>query len=170
MPGVLFLCRALSILPSKVWTVMQRRSPHAQVQAPHGLPSSSSDPLGSCFRVDVVDSDLWLASFGFSLSPAQDEEWQMAWNTIKIVKCILTQMKRLMTRGTAKTCSTSWTRTEFEENKDWCFGIRERDKTSAKNPKQCKKLVELVRSVSSKAPKPKVVGLFDNHFLSCVAY
>ncbi|XP_062200206.1 uncharacterized protein LOC133902900 [Phragmites australis] len=152
MSCILFLCRFLSILPS---AAPPRRSLPAQGQVPQSLPCASSDPLGSGFRIDVVDCDLWSASFGFSLDPArgkecpdgfeqhEDDELHDSDDEIDDMR----HRKKLfykLDRGSR----------EFEENNVPFIRSRKKNKANSKNPKECKK-VEPVKSVSSNVPKLK---------------
>ncbi|CAL4925511.1 unnamed protein product [Urochloa decumbens] len=158
LPGFLFLFRTLSILPVPAEasaTPPQRQSPPVQVRLHQSSPRSSSDPLGSGFHIDVVDSDLWPASFGFSSEAArsseypddlqrhEDEEVQDFDDEIDDMR----HRKKLfykLDRGSK----------EYEENNVTLRHRRNRDKANAKNPKECKK-VEPVRSDSSNVPKLK---------------
>ncbi|TVU30322.1 hypothetical protein EJB05_21936, partial [Eragrostis curvula] len=154
LPGLVVLFRALSILPSHDNAAAARRSPPVQVQLPQSSPCSSSDPLGSGFRIEAVDSDLWPASFGFSLEPERGKECpdgfeQHSDNELHDSDDEIDDMrhrKKLfykLDRGSM----------EFEEN-SVPLRRRRRDKTSAKNSKECKK-VEPAESVSSNVPKLK---------------
>ncbi|OEL14685.1 hypothetical protein BAE44_0024293 [Dichanthelium oligosanthes] len=155
-PGLLFLCRALSILPSEAEaTLPQRRPPPVQVRLPQSSPRSSSEPLGSGFHIDVVDSDLWPASFGFfsettrgseypdGLQRHDDDEVQDFDDEIDDMR----HRKKLfykLDRGSK----------EYDENNVTLRRSRNRDKANAKNPKECKK-VEHVKPVSFNVPKLK---------------
>uniref|UniRef100_A0A0A9GFU6 50S ribosomal protein L18 n=1 Tax=Arundo donax TaxID=35708 RepID=A0A0A9GFU6_ARUDO len=155
LPGLIFLCRALSILPSEASAVPRRRAPPLQVQLPQSLPCSSSEPLGSGFRIDVVDSDLWPVSLGLSLDPSRgsdcpdgleqpdDDELHDSDDEIDDMR----HRKRLfykLDRGSR----------EYEENNVPLHRKRKRDKANDKNSKECKN-VETVKSVSSNVPKLK---------------
>ncbi|WVZ59365.1 hypothetical protein U9M48_009516 [Paspalum notatum var. saurae] len=147
--GLLFFCRAHSILPFETsGTAPQRRSPPLQVKLPQ---SSPSDTLGPGFHIDVMDSDLWPASFGFSSQAAcneylddlhrhDDDEVQDFDDEIDDMR----HHKKLfykLDRGSK----------EYEENNVPLRRRRCRDKANAKSPKECK--VEPVKSVSSNAPR-----------------
>ncbi|TKV93279.1 hypothetical protein SEVIR_9G215700v4 [Setaria viridis] len=165
LPGFLFLCRALSILPSEASaTPPQRRSPPVQVRLPQCSPRSSSDPLGSGFHIDVVDSDLWPTSFGFPLEAARGSEYQddLQRHDDEEVQDFddeiddMRHRKKLfykLDRGSK----------EYEENNVTLRRRRNRDKANAKNPKECKN-AEPVMSVSSSVPKlkPKRAALEDD--------
>ncbi|CAN6310735.1 unnamed protein product [Urochloa humidicola] len=154
-PGFLVLFRALSILPSEASaTPAQRRTPPVQVRLPQSSPRSSSDPLGSSFHIDVVDSDIWPASFGFSSEAAQGSEYpddlQRHDDDVQDFDDQIDDMrnhKKLfykLDRGSK----------EYEENNVTLRRRRNRDKANAKNTKECKK-VEPAKPVSSNAPKLK---------------
>nr|CAB3494385.1 unnamed protein product [Digitaria exilis] len=106
------------------------------------------------FHIDVVDSDLWPASFGFSLEAARGNEYlddlQRHDDEVRDFDDEIDDMrhrKKLfykLDRGSK----------EYEENNVTLRRSRNRDKANAKNPKECKK-VDPVKSVSSNAPKLK---------------
>ncbi|CAN6287935.1 unnamed protein product [Urochloa humidicola] len=156
LPRFLVLFRALSILPAEASaTPPQRRSPPVQVRLPQSSPRSSSHPLGSDFHIDVIDSDLWPASFGFSSEAARgceypddlqrhdDEDVQDFDDEIDDMRHHKKLYYKLDRRSK-----------EYEENNVTLRRRRNRDKGNAKNPKECKK-VEPGKSVSSNAPKLK---------------
>jgi large subunit ribosomal protein L18 len=109
--------------------------------------------LGSGFSIDVVDSDLWPASFGLLSDTAsnecpddfeqhQDDELHDSDDEIDDMR----QWKKLfykLDRGSR----------EFEEN-NMPLRRRKRDKTSGKNPKECKE-EQPAKSVPSNVPKLK---------------
>jgi large subunit ribosomal protein L18 len=153
MHGLLSIFRAFSILRPEVPVELPRGSSSVhQVQLPRRLPCSSSDPLGSGFSIDVVDSDLWPASFALLSDTTQSNECpdvseQHEDDEIDDMR----QQKKLfykLDRGSR----------EFEEN-NVPLRRRKTDKTSGKNPKECKE-EQPDKSVSSNAPKPK-----EKHFV-----
>ncbi|CAL4945295.1 unnamed protein product [Urochloa decumbens] len=156
LSGFLFLCRALSILPSEASAMPPlRRSPPVQVRLPQSSPGSSSDPLGFGFHIDVVDSDLWPASLSFSSEAARDSEYpddlqrhddEEAQDFDDDIDDMRHRKKLFykLDRGSK----------EYEENNVTLRRRRNRDKANAKNPKECNK-VEPAKSVSSNAPKLK---------------
>ncbi|KAM0915912.1 hypothetical protein ACQ4PT_010514 [Festuca glaucescens] len=66
LSAILHIFRSLSIQPS-------RTSPD-QIQLPQTSPCSNANALGAGFHIDIVDSDLWPSSFGFSLEPMLGDE------------------------------------------------------------------------------------------------
>ncbi|KAM3402267.1 hypothetical protein ACQJBY_006282 [Aegilops geniculata] len=70
---LLHVFRSLSILPSGASATPPCRSP-TQIQLPQTLPCSDANPLGVGFHIDVVDDDLWPASFGFSSDPTPGDQ------------------------------------------------------------------------------------------------
>ncbi|KAL6640924.1 hypothetical protein ACP70R_019105 [Stipagrostis hirtigluma subsp. patula] len=159
LPGLLFLFRALSFLPPEASAPPPRRSPLVQVQLLQSSPCSSSPPLGTGFRIDVIDSDLWPASLGFSSEPAlghespdgfeQHEDGGLHDSEDEIDD--MRQRKKLfykLDRGSK----------EFEENNVPLRRSRKRDKghkaNAKKNPKESKK-VEPVKTVTTDLPKMK---------------
>ncbi|GJN20895.1 hypothetical protein PR202_gb08329 [Eleusine coracana subsp. coracana] len=155
MPCLLSIFRALSILRSEASAEPRSRSPSVQVPLPGRLPCSTSDPLGSGFSIDLVDSDLWPTPFGLLSDNSQvnecpdgfeqheDDELHDSNDEIDDMR----QRKKLfykLDRGSR----------EFEENNVPLRRRRKKDKTSAKNPKECKE-EQPAKAVSSKVPKLK---------------
>ncbi|KAL6883764.1 hypothetical protein ACP4OV_011178 [Aristida adscensionis] len=154
IPGLLLLFRALSVLPYETSAAPLRRPPPARGQRPKSSPCSDSAPLGSGFRIDVIDSDIWPTPLGFSSEPAhpdgfeQREDGELHDSDDEIDD--MRHHKKLfykLDRGSK----------EFEENNVTLRCIRKRDRANAKNPKEkeCKK-VEPAKSISTDVPKLKV--------------
>ncbi|PUZ38569.1 hypothetical protein GQ55_9G207900 [Panicum hallii var. hallii] len=155
LPSLLYLFRSLSIVPPEASTTLPRRSPPVRVQLPQGSPCSSSGPLGSGFRIDVVDSDQWPASLGFLPEPVRGSEFtddfqQHEGDGVHDSDDEIDDMrhrKKLfykLDRGSR----------EFEENNVPLHRSRKREKANAKNSKECKN-VEPIKSVSANVPKLK---------------
>ncbi|KAK3157814.1 hypothetical protein QOZ80_2AG0128450 [Eleusine coracana subsp. coracana] len=154
MPCLLSTSRALSILRSEASAKPRSCSPSVQVPLPGRLPCSSSDPLGSGFSIDLVDSDLWPTPFGLLSDNSQVNECPDGFEQHEVDELHdsddeiddMRQRKKLfykLDRGSR----------EFEEN-NVPLRRRKKDKTSAKNPKECKE-EQPAKAVSSKVPKLK---------------
>jgi ribosomal protein L18 len=138
--------RSLSTQPS-------RASP-AQFQLPQTSPCSDANPLGAGFHIDIVDSDLWPASFTFPANPVSGEEclhsFQEHEEEVHDSDDEIDDMrnrKKLfykLDRGSK----------EFEENNLPLRRRWKRDKPNTKNPSESKK-VEPSKSPPLKAPKLK---------------
>lgn len=154
MSCLLSIFRALSILRSEGSAEPLRRSSSVPAPLPRSLPCSSSDPLGPRFSIDVVDSDHWPSSFDLLSDAArsnecpdvfeqhEDDELHDSYDEIDDMR----HRKKLfykLDRGSR----------EFEEN-NVLLRRRKRDKTSAKNPKECKE-AQPPKSVSTNVPKLK---------------
>lgn len=141
------VCRSLSILPSRALAAPSRCS-GSQIQLPQTLPYSDGNPLGAGFHIDVVDSDLWPASFSFSSDKARgfeehEEEVHDSDDEIDDMR----HRKKLfykLDRGSK----------EFEENNLPLRRRWKRDKGEAKNPSESKR-VEPEKSAPSKVLKLK---------------
>lgn len=156
--GLLFLPRALSILPSEdLATGPQRQCPPVQVRQPQSWPRSTPDPLGLGFHIDVTNSDLWPASFRFSSEAAWDNEYldDLHRHDDEEVQDFddeiddMRHRKKLfykLDRGSK----------EYEENNVPLRRSRNRDKANAKSPKECNE--EPVRSVYSNSSKAQLVN------------
>jgi len=126
-----------------------------RVQLPQGSPCSSSAPLGSDFRIDVIDSDLWPASLGFLPEPVRGSEFtddfpQHEGDEVHDLDDEIDDMrhrKKLfykLDRGSR----------EFEENSVPLRRSRKREKANTKNSKECMN-VEPIKPVSANVPKLK---------------
>ncbi|KAL5224268.1 hypothetical protein ABZP36_010907 [Zizania latifolia] len=127
----------------------------SQIQLPQTFHCSNANPLGDCFHIDMVDSDLWPSSFNLSMSLTPknmcpddfqehgDEEVHDSEDEIDDMR----HRKKLfykLDRGSK----------EFEENNVSLHRRWKREKVNAKNPKECKK-VDLEKSASLKVQKLK---------------
>jgi len=162
LPKLLFLCRELSIHPSKVLAAPpKRQSPYVQVRLLQSSPQSSSDLLGSGFHIDVVDSDLWTPSFGFSSEAERGNEYldDLHRNDDSEVRDFSDEIDDMRHRKKLFYKLDRQSK-EYEENSLPLRRRKNRDKTNAKNPKECK--VEPAKSVSSNAPKATKCAIRDD--------
>ncbi|XP_006662453.2 uncharacterized protein LOC102720828 [Oryza brachyantha] len=154
LSGILVLFREFSDHAHKTLPAPPRHSTK-QILPPQNFPCSHANPLGDRFRIDMVDSDLWPASFDLSMDLApkngspddfqenEDEEVHDSEDEIDDMR----HRKKLfykLDRGSK----------EFEENNVSLRHRWKREKGNAKNPKECKK-VDPREFASLKAPKLK---------------
>ncbi|KAF0930244.1 hypothetical protein E2562_030885 [Oryza meyeriana var. granulata] len=154
LSGMLVLSRDISDRAHRTLPTPTRHSAR-QIELPQTFRCSNANPLGNSFHIDMVDSDLWPASFDLSMDLApkkgcpdefqehEDEEVHDSEDEIDDMR----QRKKLfykLDRGSK----------EFEENNVSLHHRRKREKGNAKNPKECKN-VDSDESASLKAPKLK---------------
>ncbi|XP_047071271.1 uncharacterized protein LOC124680223 [Lolium rigidum] len=147
LSAILHIFRSLSIQPS-------RTSPD-QIQLPQTSPCSNANALGAGFHIDIVDSDLWPSSFGFSSEPMLGDEcpdsFQEHEEEVHDLDDEIDDMrnrKKLfykLDRGSK----------EFEENNLPLRRRWKREKPNTKNPSESNK-VEPSKPPPLKVPKLKV--------------
>lgn len=155
LSNMLVLCRGISDRGHKALPSAPPRHSTGQIQMPQTFHCSNANPLGNRFQIDVVDSDLWPASFDLSMDHApktgcpddfqehEDGEVHDSEDEIDDMR----HRKKLfykLDRGSK----------EFEENNVSLRHRRKREKGNVKNPKESKK-VDPDESASVKLPKLK---------------
>uniref|UniRef100_A0A0E0M8X9 Uncharacterized protein n=1 Tax=Oryza punctata TaxID=4537 RepID=A0A0E0M8X9_ORYPU len=152
---MLVLCRGISDRAHKALPAQPRHSTR-QIQMPQTFHCSNANPLGDRFHIDMVNSDLWPASFDLSMDHVpkngcpddfqehEDEEVHDSEDEIDDMR----HRKKLfykLDRGSK----------EFEENNVSLRHRRKREKGNVNNPKECKK-VDPDEPASVKVPKLKM--------------
>ncbi|KAK1694965.1 hypothetical protein QYE76_011662 [Lolium multiflorum] len=146
LSAMIHIFRSLSIQPSRAFL--------EKIQLPQTSPRSNANPLGAGFHIDIVDSDLWPASFTLSSNSVpgdeclagfqeHDEEMHDSDDEIDDMR----NRKKLfykLDRGSK----------EFEENNLPLRRRWKREKPNTKNPSESKK-VEPSKAPPLKVPKLK---------------
>ncbi|XP_047070360.1 uncharacterized protein LOC124678532 [Lolium rigidum] len=147
LSAILHIFCSLSIQPP-------RTSP-AQIQLPQTSPCSNANALGAGFHIDIVDSDLWPSSFGFSSEPMLGDECldsfqehgEEVYDSDDEIDDMRNRKKLFykLDRGSK----------EFEENNLPLRRRWKREKSNSKNPSESNK-VEPSKPPPLKVPKLKV--------------